>query len=146
MGSKIPVIMKAIKTGNMKLADGKYHIYGEEEMELNKEDILVSYKAKSNMPVMSDGEVIVSLNLEITEELEQEGTAREIVRNIQDTRKALNLEITDRIFVQVEGVLPEKWISYICNETLGDLAEITEATSTFTLEDKNITVKIKTKN
>ena len=146
MGSKIPVIMKAIKTGNMKFADGKYHIYGEEEMELNKEDILVSYKAKSNMPVMSDGEVIVSLNLEITEELEQEGTAREIVRNIQDTRKALNLEITDRIFVQVEGNLPEKWISYICNETLGDLAEITEATSTFTLEDKNITVKIKTKN
>ncbi len=143
MGSKIPVIMKAIKTGNMKLVDGKYHISGDEEMILEKEDILVSYKAKSNMPVMSDGEVIVSLNLEITEELEQEGTAREVVRNIQDTRKALNLEITDRILLDIKGNLPEKWLKYICNETLGDLAEFEDASSSFTLEDKNIEVKIK---
>ena len=97
------------------------------------------------MPVMSDGEVIVSLNLEITEELEQEGTAREVVRNIQDTRKALNLEITDRIFVNIKGNLPEKWLKYICNETLSDLADFEDATSTFTLEDKNIEVKIKLK-
>ena len=145
MGSKIPVIMKAIKTGNMKLVDGKYHISGDEEMILEQEDILVSYKAKNNMPVMSDGEVIVSLNLEITEELEQEGTAREVVRNVQDTRKALNLEITDRILLNIKGNLPEKWLKYICNETLGELANFEDASSTFTLEDKNIEVKIKVK-
>ncbi len=145
MGNKIPVITRAIKSNNIKLVNDKYVVSGEEEIILNKEDILVSYTAKNNMPVLSAGEVIVSLNLEINKELEQEGVAREIVRNIQDTRKLLDCQITDRILLSIKSDLPDEWIKYICTETLGDLADIDQADATFNLEEKNIEVKISKK-
>ncbi|MBQ9790606.1 MAG: isoleucine--tRNA ligase, partial [Clostridia bacterium] len=94
MGSKIPVITRAIKSGNLKHENGKYIVSAEEEIILDEKDILVSYIAKGGKPVLADDKVVVSLDLEITEELKSEGLAREIVRNIQDARKQLDLAIT----------------------------------------------------
>jgi isoleucyl-tRNA synthetase len=51
--------------------------------------------------VASAGGVTVALELEITEELRREGIARELVRLIQDARKAAGLAISDRIVVGV---------------------------------------------
>ena len=53
MGSKIPVITKAIKTKTIKFENNKF-IVPEENIELNKEDILISYIARSEKPVLSD--------------------------------------------------------------------------------------------
>ena len=108
MGKMIPVITKAIKTGNMEFKDGKYFVHGETELVLEKEDILVSYIAKDNKPVLSDESVVVSLDLTITDELKAEGLAREIVRNIQDGRKGLGLEISDRIRVEIQSDLTDE--------------------------------------
>ena len=140
MGSKIPVITKAIKSGNVKLADGKYVCMGDEEIVLNKEDILVSYIAKNNMPVLSDDNVVVSLDLTITDELKAEGLAREIVRNIQDARKQLNLEITDKIKIELDGEYPKDFVGYICSETLATLSKVDNADAT--LEVEKVVVKI----
>ena len=104
--------------------------------------MLVNYKAKSNMPVMSDGEVIVSLNLDIDAELEQEGVAREIVRNVQDARKLLNCNIVDRISLQINGALDSKWIEYVAKETLADVQVVENKDYEFKLEDKDIEVFI----
>ena len=57
-------------------------------------------------------------------ELKEEGLAREIVRNIQDGRKSLNLEISDRIKVEIKSNLTDKMLQYISNETLADLCEL----------------------
>ena len=81
MGSKIPVITKAIKAGNIQLIDNKYVVSGDEEITLNKEDLLITYIAKSEKPVLSDDKIVVALDLAITDDLKQEGLAREIVRN-----------------------------------------------------------------
>lgn len=141
MGSKIPTITKAIKTGNIKFTNNKYVCMGDEDIVLDKEDILVSYVAKNNMPVLSDENVVVSLDLTITDELKAEGLAREIVRNIQDARKQLNLEITDKIKIQLEGNYPENFVGYICAETLADVAVVDEADMTIDVEQ--VLVKIK---
>jgi len=140
MGKMIPVITRAIKSGNMKLIDGKYHISGEVELVLEKEDILVSYIAKDNKPVLSDESVVVSLDLTITEELKAEGLAREIVRNIQDARKQLDLEITDKIKIELVGEYPQDFVEYICSETLATIESIEKADTTFDVE--GVTVKI----
>ncbi len=136
MGKMIPVITKAIKSGNIKLVDGKYQITGDVNLELNKEDILVSYIAKDNKPVLSDESVVVSLDLNITEELKAEGLAREIIRNIQDARKQMDLEITDRINLEISGEYPADYIDYISKETLANIVS----------NLKNATVEFKTEN
>ena len=140
MGKMIPVITRAIKSGNMKFIDGKYHISGEVELVLEKEDILVSYIAKDNKPVLSDESVVVSLDLTITEELKAEGLAREIVRNIQDARKQLDLEITDKIKIELVGEYPQNFVDYICSETLATMASIKDSDTTLDVE--GVIVKI----
>jgi isoleucyl-tRNA synthetase len=51
----------------------------------------------------NDSQKICELNTEITEELKMEGVFRELVRNVQDARKAASLKVEDR----VDLVLPE---------------------------------------
>ena len=145
MGSKIPVITKAIKTGNIKLENGKYHITGDEEMFLDKQDILVTYIAKSDKPVASDERIVVALDLNITQELKNEGIAREIVRNIQDARKTLELNITDRINLYLSDTCPQEFVDYICRETLADLLSEVPANADTTFETEGVSVMIKKK-
>lgn len=143
MGSKIPVITRAIKSGNIKLEGDKYIVSGDETIELNKEDILVSYIAKSDKPVLSDDKIVVALDLHITEELKAEGIAREIVRNIQDARKKLELNITDKIQIALVGNYPTMHAAYICNETLATIVDIAEAEADLVLETEGIKIYIK---
>jgi isoleucyl-tRNA synthetase len=52
--------------------------------------------------VASEGGVTVALELEVTPELRREGVARELIRMVQDARKAAGLDVTDRIALAVE--------------------------------------------
>ena len=53
--------------------------------------------------VASEGAVTVALELDRTPELVREGLARELVRLIQDGRRAAGLAVTDRIGLSVEA-------------------------------------------
>ena len=52
--------------------------------------------------VSNEGNLTVALEVELTDELRQEGMARELINRIQNLRKEGGLEITDRINVVVE--------------------------------------------
>jgi isoleucyl-tRNA synthetase len=73
--------------------------------------------------VSNMGNLTVALDLKITNELREEGLARELVNRIQNLRKESNLEVTDKIRVEVEKN-PELETAihhnyhYICSETL----------------------------
>ncbi len=68
--------------------------------------------------------MVVVLATELTEELIREGLARELVRIIQDRRKEMDCQFTDRIAVGVvadsAGLTSaiEQFRDYICGETL----------------------------
>ena len=47
----------------------------------------------------NEGNLTVALEVELTEELKNEGMARELINRIQNIRKESGLEITDRIAV-----------------------------------------------
>ena len=49
----------------------------------------------------NEGNLTVALEVELTEELKQEGIAREVINRIQNLRKECGLEITDRIVVKI---------------------------------------------
>ena len=142
-----PAIIKAVQTGKFTLDGGKVVLDLNGEQQAFDEDILlISYNAKPGMHVVSESGVVVSLNLNITDELRQEGLARDIVRNIQDARKAQNYNITDRITIAITGgALPEDWVSYICGETLATVGEVASPDATVTVEGEgkeNITIAI----
>ncbi|MBQ3864306.1 MAG: isoleucine--tRNA ligase [Clostridia bacterium] len=142
-----PAIIKAIQSGKFALEAGKAVLDLNGEKQAFDEDILlVTYNAKAGMHVVSESGVVVSLDLTITDELRKEGLARDIVRTIQDARKAQNYNITDRITISVpNGRLPEGWVEYICGETLGSIGDVPAPDAVLTVEGEgkeDITIAI----
>ena len=87
-------------------------------MEAHYPESLAFAQDKSNLTVV--------LNTDVTPELEREGLSRDVVRHIQQMRKELDLNITDRIKVAYQtgdDLLLEtlrEHEQYICGETLCD--------------------------
>jgi isoleucyl-tRNA synthetase len=75
--------------------------------------------------VANEGNLTVALEVELTDELKNEGMARELINRIQNIRKESGLEITDRIVVtlapnaEVEKSL-ESFSDYIKTQVLAD--------------------------
>ncbi len=75
--------------------------------------------------VANDGNLTVALDIEITDDLKNEGIAREIVKRIQGIRKDSGLEITDRIKVEITetpsiAAAVEGFHDYICSQVLAN--------------------------
>ena len=90
----------------------------------------------------NEGNITVALEVELTEELRQEGMARELINRIQNLRKERDYEVTDkiRVFVDktnsVEMAITNNY-SYICNEILAtelELRDTKEAAEAVLLE------------
>ena len=72
------------------------------EFELQDGDLEVMADDIPGWLVASEGDTTVALDIQIDEELRQEGLARELVNRIQNLRKELDLDLTDRIRIGVE--------------------------------------------
>jgi isoleucyl-tRNA synthetase len=68
-----------------------------ETLHISLDELLVEKQAKAGFASASDNQITVALNTVITEELEQEGLVREVVRAVQDYRKKLELPIEKRV-------------------------------------------------
>jgi isoleucyl-tRNA synthetase len=110
--------------GQIGVLDGRYSILPE-DVEIMAEDI-------PGWQVINMGSLTVALDVTITEELKQEGLSRELINRIQNLRKELAFEVTDRITVTLQnhnlinGAV-EKNKHYICAEILADDIKLTES-------------------
>jgi isoleucyl-tRNA synthetase len=68
--------------------------------ELAPEEIAVSFEGPANLTCGLEQGTFMALDTTLTPELVQEGLARDFNRLVQDQRKALNLDISDRIAVR----------------------------------------------
>jgi isoleucyl-tRNA synthetase len=69
---------------------------------LDSNDILVDTKAPDGWAGLADHGTQIIIDVRVTQQLAFEGTAREIVRHIQDLRKQAGLEMEDRIRLYLE--------------------------------------------
>jgi isoleucyl-tRNA synthetase len=96
--------------------------------QLQTADVEISAEDIPGWSVASKGSLTVALDITITEELQKEGNARELINRVQNIRKESNFELTDRIFVQIQqDGLPDEirnavndFKNYICGEILAD--------------------------
>lgn len=97
-------------------------------VEIVREDVEIVSEDIPGWTVANDGALTVALDLEITEELKNEGMAREIVKRIQAYRKSSGFEITDHIHVVLSHddnlqKAVEAYHDYICSQVLADKLE-----------------------
>ncbi|MEX2275225.1 MAG: isoleucine--tRNA ligase [Actinomycetota bacterium] len=72
-------------------------------VELFPADVDLTQETLSGWGVATDGGLTVALELELTDALRSEGLARELVRIVQEARKAAGLQVSDRIELGLEG-------------------------------------------
>jgi len=98
------------------LADGS-------AVSLTEEDVLVQRAEMEGMTVANEGDITVALDTRLNEALILEGWAREVVSKLQNLRKELGFEVTDRIKIEYQAPAEiakaiESQAAYICSETL----------------------------
>jgi isoleucyl-tRNA synthetase len=161
LGPKYGKLMKQIsgaivKFDQHKIAEienaGKIEIEaGGEEITISKDDVEIMTEDIPGWTVTSDGQMTIALDIDVTEDLKQEGIAREFINKIQNLRKESGFEVTDRIKLIIEkhSEINEavfNFKNYICAQTLAvDLQLVEEFTDENAKEveiDKDISVKI----
>jgi isoleucyl-tRNA synthetase len=92
---------------------------------LTMDDLEIVSTPKEDLVVSTESDFTVALDTHISEALRNEGIARELVNRIQNFRKDVGLEVTDRIILMLE--LPKEineavvqLDSYIAQETLAE--------------------------
>ena len=106
--------------------DGVFSIIiAEKTINLSLEEVEISSQDIEGWLVANSNGITVALDISISEELRQEGIARELVNRIQNIRKDSGFEVTDKIKVQLKrnGDLEEAILkneTYIKSETLTD--------------------------
>ena len=106
LGGDVQKVFGAAKKGEWALiADGRVEVAGhtldpgEYELALEPHDPISTASLRSN-------EAVVVLDMEVTPELEAEGAARDLIRTIQQARKDADLQVTDRIEVEINWSPP----------------------------------------
>jgi len=95
------------------------------EFTIDTADVEITAEDIPGWSVASKGKLTVALDITLSEDLKQEGAAREFVNRVQNIRKESGFELTDRIFVQLPEGTPLKpsiikFNDYICREILAD--------------------------
>ena len=159
MGKKFGKLMKAVAATvgalsqdaiNELSVNGSVHVDVDgQTVEIVREDVEIVSEDIPGWTVANDGALTVALDLEITEELKNEGMAREIVKRIQAYRKSSGFEITDHIQVVLSHddnlqKAVEAYHDYICSQVLADKLEFgaPESGEELDFEDFKISVDI----
>ncbi|MBN2350394.1 MAG: isoleucine--tRNA ligase [Bacteroidales bacterium] len=96
---------------------------GGENLQLSLEDVEITSEDIPGWLVANQGKLTVAIDITISEELQQEGIARELVNRIQNLRKDSGFEVTDKISIEIEkhekiNEAVEKFAEYIQSQTL----------------------------
>ena len=115
--------------------------------EIDIEDVEIINNDIEGWLVATDNGVTVALDTTLTEELIQEGIAREFVSRIQNLRKDSGFEVTDRITIDVDAsenissAIKVK-SDYICTETLCNLINFADLSNETAIEFLEESIKV----
>jgi isoleucyl-tRNA synthetase len=115
--------------------------------DLTLEDVIIKSEDIPGWLVANDQEITVALDIAITDELQAEGVARELVNKIQNLRKNSDFIVTDRIHVEIQPldiIQPaiNNYKDYIANEVLADSIVVTENSGEEVELFEGVTVRI----
>ncbi|MBZ0242237.1 MAG: isoleucine--tRNA ligase [Bacteroidales bacterium] len=106
-----------------------------QDIDLELSDAEITTQDIPGWIVSTQNQLIVALDITVTEDLANEGLAREIVNRVQNMRKDKGFEVTDTIILRLElndqiAKAVEQFGEYICSETLATIDTKTKLTET----------------
>ncbi len=138
-GKLIPAIRKALEDADggaiaraAESGETFEIVAGDQTISLVGDDVLIETTAAEGYACAEDSGYLTALDTTLTEELVNEGFARELVRSIQDARKQAGLEVSDRITLGISGTdAVEKALSvhrdFVMSETLATAWQVDQS-------------------
>ena len=115
---------------------------------LTDEDVEIVTEDMPGWLVMNEGQMTIALDIELTQELIEEGTARELVNRIQNLRKSSGFEVTDRISVtlsshpQIDSAV-QHFHDYIASQVLATRLVTAELADGETIEINGVSLMVR---
>ena len=106
---------------------------------ISADDVEINYKDIEGLSVATDGHQTIALDLNLNEELVNEGITREIVNRIQNIRKNQGYDVTDKIEINIKN---NKKLEEALNSNLDYIKGETLAIKLYFSEDLNKGEKI----
>ncbi len=112
--------------------EGKYMLdIDGQTLEITLPDVEITTQDIPGWLIATMDNLTVALDVTITQELKEEGLARDLVNRIQNLRKDKDFEVTDKVRLKVEtngelGVAIQNNYSYICSETLAESLDVVD--------------------
>jgi isoleucyl-tRNA synthetase len=119
LGKELRAVQEALQSGAFEeLEGGRFRAAGHE---LEPDEVLVERGGRDGSAVASVDGVTVALDTTLDDELRREGRVYDLIRGVQNLRKAEGLELTDRIVLTVpqsDAELVERHGDWIKDEVL----------------------------
>jgi len=146
LGGRTQDVIKAVKAGNWR-QDGEQVFAGDIELFAGEYNLKMVAAEGTASSALGDGLGMVALDIEITPELAAEGTARDLIRLVQQARREADLEVSDRIELTLgvsESVRRQvqPFIDELARETLSQSVHFGTGPSNTTLDDEDIYIGV----
>jgi isoleucyl-tRNA synthetase len=102
IGKQVQSVIQSAKAGDWQQSDETVTVGGVELVAGEYELELRAASESTALAFLPDGGFVL-LDTELTPQLEAEGLARDVIRVVQDTRKAAGFEVSDRIALAIRG-------------------------------------------
>ena len=102
LGGEVQKVFTAAKLGKWSLVPGEQIEIAGQILSPEEYEIALEPSDPVNTASLRSNESVVVLDMEITPALEAEGAARDLIRTIQQARKEADLDVTDRIEVEIK--------------------------------------------
>ena len=159
MGKRFGKMMKAVAAAVEKLNQEQIATLEQGSLSLTVEgqtctieraDVEIISEDMPGWSVANEGALTVALDINITDELRNEGVAREVVKRIQAHRKESGFDITNRIHVIMEhNPIVKKAVNdykdFICSQVLAEsfqFVDKVESATTFDFDGEQVKVSI----
>jgi len=132
-----------------KNGSAKLNLNDGNEIELTLTDVEITSQDIPGWLVSTEGGITVALDVNITDELKQEGIAREFVNRIQNLRKESGFDVTDKILVEIQehellNSAVNNFKDYISAQTLAKDIKISSKVNSDKAREIEIDEEIKT--
>jgi isoleucyl-tRNA synthetase len=136
IGKDVQRVIQAAKSGDWS-EEGDLVVAGGVALEPGEFELVLEVSGDDAVALLPGGGFVV-LDTVLTPELEAEGAARDLIRDVQEQRKASGLDVSDRI--RLSATLPgdvaelQAFVGLLQRETLAEFVEITQGERSIRVE------------
>lgn len=160
LGPKYGKIMKGIAGEIQKLSQDDINLFEtngslqmmvqDQQVDLTLEDVEIMSEDIPGWLVANEGALTVALDITVTDELREEGIAREFINRIQNIRKESDFDVTDKIILSIQrhenfNSALENYKDYISSQTLTSELNLLDSVDTNEAHEVEIETGVTTK-